>query len=142
MRQLLEWDGFRLREDEERGTLMLRTEWSRMEVLARTCESIGLLAHGAGPRLILHFTDRARQGEERVVVRVAVPEDRVHDAREAVELLRRAHGIPEAAESEQEEEPLVRIPRDSPEWVVSPASGISDALYAEVFGRIESERVS
>ncbi len=136
---LLRWQDFELNEDRENGTLRFTWGWARASVLADSCEAISLRAYDGGQRLILRFRGRTREDGGLLVVRVQVPEAHQHRAREIAELLRRAYGIPEAIEHEQDDELPTRVPSNDPQWVVSPTAAVSDELYAQIFAGLGSK---
>ncbi|MCX5404618.1 hypothetical protein OHA37_12080 [Streptomyces sp. NBC_00335] len=153
MTRLLCWPHFYLDEtpkdsSDEPASLTFGWTWGTFRAFARNCESVSLRDQDGTHQLILRFRQQDGEGDGLIIIRLAVPAERRIEAQEFAELLRRTHSIPETAPPEpgpgagagaghdHDDAALVRIAPDDPEWLVSPASGISETLYAEVLDRM------
>ncbi|MET9732514.1 hypothetical protein ABZZ79_18255 [Streptomyces sp. NPDC006458] len=75
-----------------------------------------------------------------VVVRADVPPERLLEAQEVTELLRKRLRLPahqeEETEPAEEAAPLERVPLDSPDWIAAPAGPASEELFGAVMANI------
>jgi hypothetical protein len=137
----LDWPEFQL---ECRGDGRLTFAWRRYSSVASHvdhCSHVRLLPQGSDglSQWVFHlrFPEGPTQGL--LVVRVDVPPDRMEEAEEYTELLRRRFHIPEQAPDTGEEAGLQRVPLDTQEWIAAPAGPASEELFALVSARIDGD---
>lgn len=132
---------FELECDEAGYLIFLWHRYGRFKSHVRNCSQLRLLPQGADGLSQWVFTLRFPEGPTPglVVVRVDVPADRLKEAEDYTELLRRRFGIPEQAPDTAEESGLRRVPLDTPEWLNAPASPASEELFAAVTARVDDD---
>ncbi|MET8080561.1 hypothetical protein [Streptomyces sp. NPDC005303] len=137
----LDWPDFRL---ECHGDGYLTFQWHRngsIESHVRRCSHVRLLPQGSDglSQWVFHlrFPDGPTPGL--LVVRVDVEADRLQEAEQYTDLLRRHFGIPEQAPDAAEEAGWRRVPTDSPGWIAAPAEAASEELFAAVSARIDAD---
>lgn len=137
----LDWPEFELNCDKHGYLTFTWVRYSSIKSHVHNCSHVRLLAQGADGLSQWFFHLRFPEGPTpgHLVVRVDVPPDRLEEAEQYTELLRRHFGIPEHAPDAAEEAPLQRVPLDVPEWMVSSASAESEELFAAVMARVEDE---
>ncbi|WP_395572431.1 hypothetical protein [Streptomyces sp. BK79] len=138
----LDWPDFRLECDGVTGRLYLR--WGRFCDFAthvRRCAHVRLVPRGSDGwcQWIFQFAVGEGPTPGLVVVRVDVAPDRVREAEEYTDLLRRRFGVPDLPEEGPEEDPLERVPQDAPEWVTAPAGPATEELFRTVLTRVAGD---
>jgi hypothetical protein len=138
----LDWrPDFQLECDSD-GLLIL--DWHRFCRITsnvRHCASIRLVPQGSDGAHQWIFQLRAQQRPTPglLVIRVDVPPDRVNEAEEYTEVLRRRYGIPERQDDAGEDTALERTPVDSQQWIVAPAGPASEELFQHVMARVADD---
>jgi hypothetical protein len=137
----LDWPEFQL-ECADDG--LLTFGWRRFgKIISRVrhCASVRLVPQGADGACQWIFQLRHPEPPTPglVVVRVDVPPDRVREAEDYTELLRRRFGIPERLDDAEEDAGLERVPVNSHDWIVAPASEASEELFRDVMARIAAD---
>ncbi|MGN5377996.1 hypothetical protein ACQ4WX_10945 [Streptomyces lasalocidi] len=133
--------GFELDCDEAGYLNFYWHHYGRFKSNVGNCSQLRLLPQGSDGRSQWVFTLRFPEAPTPglVVVRVDVPADRLKEAEDYTELLRRRFGIPEQVPDTTEESGLRRVPLDTPEWLNAPASPASEELFAAVTARIDDD---
>lgn len=137
----LDWPEFQLRCQSD-GLLVFR--WRRYGSVksdVRHCSQVRLLPQGPDGLSQWVFQLRFPEGPTPglLVVRVDVAPDRLEEAEQYTDLLRRRYGVPEQAPDAAEETGWLRVPVDSPEeWITAPAGAASEELFAAVSARIDA----
>ncbi|NUP33952.1 MAG: hypothetical protein HOU01_19910 [Streptomycetaceae bacterium] len=137
----LDWPEFQLECDRD-GYLTFRwPSYSLIKSNVCHCSCVRLLPQGSDELSQWVFHLRFPEGPTPglLVVRVDVPLDRLEEAEQYTDLLRRRHGVPEHATDPTEDGGFQRVPLDTPEWMAAPASTASEELFAAVTARVEGD---
>ncbi|MFF5480489.1 hypothetical protein ACFY5C_24540 [Streptomyces sp. NPDC012935] len=115
--------------------------YSRIESSVRHCTRLRLLPPGSDglSQWVFHLRFPEGPTPGLLVVRVDVPADRLQEAQDYTDLLRRRYDIPEQAPDGTEDEELLRVPLDEPGWIAAPASNASEELFTTVMARAASD---
>jgi hypothetical protein len=137
----LDWPEFQL---DCRGDGHLVFLWPRYGVVKSNvehCVRMRLLPQGADGLSQWVFHLRVPEGPTPglLVVRVDVPPDRLEEAEQYTDLLRRRFGVPEHPPGTAEDSGLQRVPLETPEWIAAPAGAASEELYAVIAARIDGD---
>ncbi|GAA2636030.1 hypothetical protein [Streptomyces vastus] len=137
----LDWPDFEL-ECTADGRLIF--DWHgfcRIGFNVRRCASIRLVPQGpdGAHQWIFQLRAQERPTPGLLVIRVDVPQDRVNEADEYTEVLRRHYGVPERQDDAGEDTPLERTPVDSQQWIVAPAGAASEELFQDVMARVADD---
>ncbi|MFJ3493475.1 hypothetical protein ACIPPJ_07725 [Streptomyces sp. NPDC086091] len=137
----LDWPEFRLECDEEGHLVFVWKRYSLVKSHIEHCTRVQLLPQGPDGLAQWHFHLRFPHGPTPglLVVRVDVPADRLEEAEEYTELLRRRHGVPDHPDDGTEDTGLHRIPPESPDWIVAPAGAASEELFGTVMARVDGD---
>lgn len=138
----LDWPEFRLRCDDTGRLTFSWHRYGRIESNVRHCSHVRLLPQGPEGLSQWVFQLRFPEGPTPglLVVRVDVAPDRLAEAEQYTDLLRRRYGVPEQAPEAAEETSWQRVPVDSPqEWIAAPAGAASEELFAAVAARIDAD---
>ncbi|MFF3942351.1 hypothetical protein [Streptomyces phaeofaciens] len=137
----LDWPDFQL---EVRPDGHLRFEWRRYGRVGSHvsfCDQLRLLPQGADglSQWVFHLRYPAGPTPGLLVVRVDVPAERLPEAEEYTERLRRHFRIPEHRDDAAEEAPIQRVPLEAPQWIAAPAGAASEELFAAVMARVDGD---
>ncbi|MER5941078.1 hypothetical protein ABT121_27555 [Streptomyces sp. NPDC001928] len=136
-----DWPDFTLecREDDRLDFVWPR--YGRIASNVRHCTRLRLLPPGSDglSQWIFHLRFPEGPTPGLLVVRVDVPADRLQEAQDFTDLLRRRFKIPEQAPDGAEDEELRRVPLDEPEWIAAPASNASEELFTTVMARAQGD---
>ncbi|KUL43153.1 hypothetical protein [Streptomyces regalis] len=137
----LDWPEFGLECRDDGRLIFVWRRYSRIESNVRHCSHVRLLPQGPDELSQWVFHLRFPEGPTPglVVVRVDVPPDRLQEAEEYTDLLRRHYGVPEHAPDAVEDTGLRRVPQEGAEWIATPASDASEELFAAVMARAEGD---
>lgn len=150
----LDWPEFQLHCHDDGRLAFVWRRYSLVKSDIEHCTRIQLLQQGPdglSPWLFhLRFPEGPTPGL--LVVRVDVPADRLQEAEEYTDLLRRRYAIPERAEESEtagepeentedpaEETGFQRVPLDAPEWLVAPAGAASEELFGAVLAHVDGD---
>ncbi|ANP53701.1 hypothetical protein J2Z21_008019 [Streptomyces griseochromogenes] len=137
----LDWPDFELTCDGNGSLTFLWRRHSRIESHVGLCSGVRLLPQGSDglSQWVFHLRFPKGPTPGLLVVRVDVPPDRLEEAQQYTDLLRRRFGVPEHATNHAEEAGFQRVPLDGPEWIAAPASAASEELFDAVTARAESD---
>lgn len=91
-------------------------------------------------QLIFHFQPGPAQTPGLVVMRADITPDFEAVAQRFIAKLRRMYNIQEVTDPEDDSGVLSRVPQSSPEWLVTPTRGLTEALYELVGERLAKGR--
>lgn len=137
----LDWPDFQLEVRPDGRLMFVWRRYSRIVSHVTLCAQLRLLPQGTDGLSPWVFHLRFPEGHTPglLVVRVDVPADRLPEAEEYTDLLRRRFDVPEHLEDAAEEAAFQRVVPDGPEWIAAPAGTASEELFAAVMTRVNDE---
>jgi hypothetical protein len=137
----LDWPEFRLACHSDGFLTFTWSRYSSIKSEARHCTHVRLLPQGPDglSQWVFHLRFPEGPTPGLLVVRVDVAADRLEEAEQYTDLLRRRFGIPEQPPDAAVEAGWQRVPVDSPEWIAAPAGAASEELFAAVSARIDAD---
>ncbi|MFD5271395.1 hypothetical protein [Streptomyces sp. NPDC058335] len=153
----LDWPEFQLHCHDDGHLVFLWRQYSIVESNVKHCTRIQLVPQGADglSQWLFHLRFPAGPTPGLLVIRVDVPADRLQEAKEYTDLLRRRYAVPEQpeqpekaesgteeiedAEDAAEETGFQRVPPDAREWLVAPAGAASEELFGAVLAHVNSD---
>ncbi|MEV6025036.1 hypothetical protein [Streptomyces sp. NPDC052036] len=137
----LDWPDFQLHCSEEGYLTFTWPSFSQVRSHAGNCAHIRLVPQGSdgAHQWIFQFRTPRSPTPGLVVIRVDVPPDRVGEAEDYAEVLRRRYGIPDRPDDTAEDAVLERVPPGTREWIVASAGAASEELFRHVMARVADD---
>jgi hypothetical protein len=143
----LDWPEFQLHCHDDGHLDFLWRHYGRVKSNVEHCTRVQLLPQGPDGlcQWLFHLRFPGGPTPGLLVVRVDVPADRLQEAEEYTDLLRRRYALPEQPDDLEETEDVAeetgfqRVPLNAQEWLVAPAGAASEELFGSLMAYVDSD---